>query len=556
MLLLADDQRAHADTIHDHISALRSLSRHDVQLFNPRGIDHSRFLDLDRFDVVVVHYSILAADDAYLSPAFREQIAAFPGLKAQFTQDEYRSVDRATATTRAMGIDVLFTLVPEDQVAAVYADRLPGVAIVQTMAGYVPDELVGRRAPPPDSRPIDVGYRARPIPFWLGRLGQEKIQIGERFLEAAPRLGIRADIAWSEESRLYGVRWHRFLASCRATLGVESGSSIVDHDGSIERSVTRYLHQHPAASFDEVHTAVLAPYEGNAVINVVSPRVFEAASFHSALVLYPGAYSSVVEPWTHYIPLEKDFSNLAEVADAIRDTKLVHELTARAYRDLVASGRYSFRRLAAEFDAVISERATPRSHGRQRQRSIGLRVEETVAGRGFALSYGYVAAREIVHRTQELRLVLRAPLARRLLSRRALRNTALWNDVVRLALLDAAQHERLSHLGEPFRVAARLDHARRLLLRSETRGDDGVGTVTESELAELLERGVLTEIVWSHVRDGGVVWIPFGPKKLAFEVGRRGSYGIHSFEALVALGRRRPREVARALAGALDLPPS
>src|SRR5579862_4511110 len=129
ILLLADDQKGHTDTIHDHINMFRRFSRHDVRLFNPRGISRSRFLNLDAFDVVVIHYSITVIWDDYLSPALRSLIRDFRGLKVQFLQDEYRFVDAMTDQARNLGIDVLYSVVPENSVAGVYGDRLPGVEI-------------------------------------------------------------------------------------------------------------------------------------------------------------------------------------------------------------------------------------------------------------------------------------------------------------------------------------------------------------------------------------------------------------------------------------------
>jgi hypothetical protein len=51
--------------------------------------------------------------------------------------------------------------------------------------------------------------------------------------------------------------------------------------------------------------------------------------------MFPGEYSGIVEPWRHYVPLEKDFSNMAEVAARLRDDRFVTELTERAHADLV-----------------------------------------------------------------------------------------------------------------------------------------------------------------------------------------------------------------------------
>ena len=300
----------------------------------------------------------------------REAIRAFEGLKVQFIQDEYRWVDEVTTVIRDLGVDVLYTLVPADAVSEIYGSRLPGVHIVPTLAGFVPHDLAARRVPSLSERPVDIGYRGRSVPFWLGRLGQEKVLIGQGVLEHADALGVVTDIAWRESDRIYGEDWYRFLMRCKVTLGTESGSSIVDYDGSLQRRVDAYLAAHPGAEFEEVHGAILAPYEGNTMINVVSPRVFEAAALRTGLVLFPGDHSGVVRPWEHYIPLEKDFSNLDEVVSAIRDPAVLQPLIDAAFEELVASGDYSLRRFVREFDSLLDERGEPVG----RRRGIDVRL--------------------------------------------------------------------------------------------------------------------------------------------------------------------------------------
>lgn len=354
VLLLADDNPGHANTVLDHIRALTSLSRHDVRLFNPRGNSRNRMLDLSEFDAVVIHYSLVCISDHYLAHSFREQIRQFKGLKVQFIQDEYRWVDRVTEQMARMGIDVLFTCLPGGEAEKVYRPRLPGVQLVATLTGYVPDELVGRVTAPHAERPLDVGYRSRELPFWLGDLARDKVRIAAGVLERAPEHGLKVDIAWTEGRRIYGPDWIDFMASCRATLGTGSGSSITDFDGSIETAVNEYLGRHPEAAYEEVHAAVLSPFEGNVRFDVVSPRIFEAIALRTALVQFPGEYSGVVRPGDHYIVLERDFSNFAAVAAQLRDGHALQALTERAYADVIAGGRYSYRAFVDEFDAVIS----------------------------------------------------------------------------------------------------------------------------------------------------------------------------------------------------------
>src|ERR1700751_5334630 len=143
----------------------------------------------------MVHYTIVATSDVYLAPWFRGQLAGFGGLKVQFIQDEYRWVDATTARTRELGIDVVYSSVPTNAVPDVYGARLPGVDVLPTLTGYVPAELEDRPRQPLGGRPLDVVYRGRSIPYWLGRLGQDKVAIGREFLARAAVTDLRCDIA-------------------------------------------------------------------------------------------------------------------------------------------------------------------------------------------------------------------------------------------------------------------------------------------------------------------------------------------------------------------------
>ncbi|MDP9222313.1 MAG: hypothetical protein M3P18_00370, partial [Actinomycetota bacterium] len=290
ILMLCDDSRAHADTVLEHLAAFRRYSMHRIAFFNPMGVSDSAHLDLNAFDAVVIHYSLVITADGYISPAIREKIRSYDGLKIQFLQDEYRWVDDITEMMRYLEIDLLFSIVPEREIEKVYGARLPDTEIVPTLAGYVPEKLAHLRRAPIATRSIDVGYRGRVLPYWNGALSQEKVWIARGFLARVGETELRHDVAWGENDRIYGAKWHRFLASSRTTLGSESGTSITDFDGSVEAAVTAYLVERPGATFEETSRAVLAGTEGNVMMNVVSPRLFEAAAIGTGMVLFPGEY--------------------------------------------------------------------------------------------------------------------------------------------------------------------------------------------------------------------------------------------------------------------------
>src|SRR5262249_13653120 len=125
--------------------------------------------------------------------------------------------------------------------------------------------------------------------------------------------GVAANISVNEEDRIYGPKWFEFLGDCRAVLGTESGSNVFDFDGTLKTAIDSYLSDHPDADFETIHALFLSGRDGEIKMNQVSPRIFEAAAANTAMILFEGDYSGVVKPWTHFIPLKKDFSNIDEV---------------------------------------------------------------------------------------------------------------------------------------------------------------------------------------------------------------------------------------------------
>src|SRR5262249_11102931 len=202
--------------------------------------------------------------------------------------------------------------------------------------------------------------------------------IAQKFLERAPGTGLRCDIGWRESDRIYGKSWFEWISSCRATLGTESGATITDFDGSLQRRVEAHMLQHPEDDFWLVHRELLAPFEGNVRMNVVSPRVFEATALRTALVLFPGEYSGVLERDRHYIPLEKDFSNFNDVVERLRDLNHLRELTDRAYEEIAVSPQYSLRALIVQFDEIVDESFVGASRPRLKSRYYAAQGQQLI----------------------------------------------------------------------------------------------------------------------------------------------------------------------------------
>jgi len=604
VLLLCEDHPTHANTIHDHIDALCGLSRHSVRRYNPAG-SRGPFLDLDAFDVVVIHYSIYILGDHHLPPHVRDAVSAYTGLKVQFIQDDYRLIDQMTERMRQLGIALLFTLVPEREIDNVWtSDRLPGVSKVNSLAGYVPEELCRLGVPAYEDRPVDIGYRGREIPYWLGRLGQEKRWIGEGVLQHADDLGLVCDIAWREQDRIYGEEWIRFLTRSKATLVSESGATITDFDGSVEKRTRGYLADHPGAPFDEVFDQILAPYEGNVMMNVISPRVFEAVALRTALVMFPGEYSGVVERDRHYIPLAKDFSNLAEVARRLRDVQATKAMIQRAYDEVAMSGRYTLGAFVKQFDTLLDEhvrslrrqpvrgrlpslhersarspqppamtrrwRARARngldpvrsSAGRWRARARNSALLAGQQGRRWLLSTRGGVRRRVRQTGLTAAIVLKQlraePTLARLLVAMTLERSGgpswatAFHELQLLHVLRQAARRRVS-AGEPFDVSVSLDERGHLLTITSGPAGSAEREVSRTQLKHALESGAFG-MVWHH-RDVGTAvhqrmtdrwWV-------TVPVGDDGNY---EFQALPRLASTSAGGLAAALAPLCEPPPS
>lgn len=396
---------SNASTIMEHLDAIHAMPGFRVWEVSMIGALPA-FIDLDRFDAVGIHYSLHLSDptDHFLSREAMDRLSRFKGFKCIWMHDEYRNVDATLEKLAHIGIDTIFTVIPEETAERVYGNgRLPGVKVVTVLTGYVSEEIRSIRVEPDRPRPIDVGYRARRPPFWLGALAYEKITIGLRFLEEGKRFGLKMDISVEEADRIYGDEWLDFLKDSRASLCVESGASIIDFSGGIERQVQDHVRAHPEATFEEVAALFLKDRDGVDVINCISPRMFEAAACRTLIVAHPGEYSGLVEPWAHYVPLEKDFSNMDEVARALRSPEIYEPILDRAYDDLIGSGRFEYEAFSELCAGHIEPRKAPER-----------RYSRALFAAHLHFSPSYLTRNYLAHFFQ--RFILASPLRRTLIS--------------------------------------------------------------------------------------------------------------------------------------------
>lgn len=383
ILVMCNYDPYNAATVCDHINSFYHYSKHNVFILSNIGEPPASF-SFDPFDVIVIHYSLFLAVDAYVPLTVRKRLASFRGVKMMFIQDEYRFVNRTIRAINECGIDVVFTCVPPSEVGKVYPPHLvPRTGFVNVLTGYVPEGLKLFQPRPLAERPITVGYRGRVYPAWHGEAGREKHEIGRRFLADAKRHRIKCDIAWDEDSRIYGVHWVQFIQKCRAMLAVESGASVFDFDGAISATVDTFVAvlglsgkqssevreflrgagpyaKDPESRelYEALRETFFQEKENLIDLAQLSPRVFEAATLRTLLIMYEGGYSGAFKPWRHYVPLRKDHGNMAEVVEFLSNPVECGKVIAQCYAEVCESETYGYRTFIGKFDRIATDLCT------------------------------------------------------------------------------------------------------------------------------------------------------------------------------------------------------
>jgi hypothetical protein len=281
-------------------------------------------------------------------------------IRLAIPQDEFLRPELLCEFVNEFEIGHVFSAAPASEWPKIYStvDR-DRVSFETVLTGYLDPgstKRAERVAASVPERETDIGYRAWHAAPWLGRHGRLKHQVADAVRERAPRHGLTVDISTRTEDTLFADDWYRFLASCRYTIGVEGGSSLLDRDGTIKEATERYVAEHPAAGFEEIEAACFPGKDGSLRLFAVSPRHLEACVTRTCQVLVEGDYNGVLRPGEHYIELRRDLSNLEQVLEELVRDQDRERIVEAAYQDVVASGRYTYESLVRTVEASLPGR--------------------------------------------------------------------------------------------------------------------------------------------------------------------------------------------------------
>ncbi len=339
-------------TVSEHIHSFRAHSRFAVWEVNTH-LGFPRHLERAHPAVIFLHNTLWIPTSYAIPKRMTDWLRGVDAYKVAFFQDEYHFCEERFDFVNDVGVDLIYTHVHPEDIPQVWGRYTPRATARFNFTGYVDKQMVAaatRFARPDAQRDIDVGYRARTLDPYLGSGALEKSRIGEQFKELAAGAELTIDIDTTDEGRLYGDSWYRFLGRSRAVLGVESGTSYIDLEDEVLRDYEARVKAGRPVTLEALQEGPLGRLDHNHSYRTISPRHFEAAAFRICQVLFEGQYSGVLEPMVHYVPLKKDFSNFEEVIELIGDRRVREQIAENAHRDLIRSGKYSYERFVAGVD--------------------------------------------------------------------------------------------------------------------------------------------------------------------------------------------------------------
>lgn len=293
-----------------------------------------------RYDLIVFTHSIYTALVASRRlQILRGLLLRVRGARVFFMSNEFRSLQDKTQMADALGCRWLISQLNGDDAELLYRPIWQH-QVLSLPYGF--DTRAFQPTQPADQRSIDIGFRGDYYPSYVGHDDRDLLldAFNER-LRAYPE--IKADIQVGE--RFDRLGWAEFLNNCRALVGHEAGSTRLEVDENIRLFLNA---QYKRLSAEQYRNLVLALRE-NGVFEpppsgrIAAPRNFEAMATKTLQILLPGRYNDLLEPNVHYVPLERDFSNLEAVITVLGDESAYTKMVERAYSDALAYHSYEQR---------------------------------------------------------------------------------------------------------------------------------------------------------------------------------------------------------------------
>ena len=334
-------------TTSDHINALKKYVRGEITVCAIRRGEIP--IDLRSFDTLIIHHSAVIYPYRNMHVGFSDEalkaLKRFPGIKLAFAQDEYRSVAERRSFFNDIEINHLFSLSSPSGYEVIYGppkDRTYSISTV--LPGYISNHMMQWNSSSFKERPIDVGYRGRILPEWMGDVSNLKsgiVDLIEREIQSR-KISVSTDLSVSERDRFYGNSWKKFLNSTKSQIVTSSGSSMLDIDG-------RFVESHFGKARITINTEAPIRFDHHAM----SPRILDYAVSGNLIIRIHGHDYGGVLNEENSIRLYEDASNFEDVISQINQEDKYLSLINSSKKNIVFNENFHFSTLGNEVNKQL-----------------------------------------------------------------------------------------------------------------------------------------------------------------------------------------------------------
>ncbi len=338
-----------------------NIITHDANLPFPK------FVAEFAFDLVVLESTFLGART---SERRLEKVREIYGetirnatYRVALPQDDYDSSAVLDEWMTDWGVHTLYCVIP-DRWEEIYPSFSKVGRILPAFTGYITDGWLSQWSEPKPRhlRSFDVTYRTHDLSALRCDLRHLKFAIAERFIDTvSEKADLRLDISSRAADHIAGLAWHAFLEDSRFCLATPSGSSFLDPNGAIRHCIARLQVNAPNASIHDARSQCFPANIPDRPFSAISPRHIEAGLALTVQLATPGDYSGLMHADEHYIRLEEDCGNIADVLDQMRASEKCRSM-AESFKESLLSEPRLRRKAIVEEIVGLAENAVSNTH--------------------------------------------------------------------------------------------------------------------------------------------------------------------------------------------------
>jgi hypothetical protein len=284
--------------------------------------DFSKILN---YDFIVLLHSTNA--DSILPLVLLESyFKSRKGKLLMFAGNEYCLMPEKIRFIKEVEVDYLATQLPKEAARWLYSDCSKSKLLI---APHALNEKIYRPYKEHYHRPIDIGFIGDRYSYAIGDI--ERTELADHFSQNSMRQKLTMDIRLGRKLRIPRGEYVEFLNSTRGTIGAESGTYYLEKTDRTQKEVEAFLSRHSKATFDEVYEKFFKNYTNPVNGKAISSRHFEPIGTKTCQILLEGNYNGILEPNTHFISLNKDYSNMDEVLERFADRDYVRTMVGDTY---------------------------------------------------------------------------------------------------------------------------------------------------------------------------------------------------------------------------------